>query len=51
MGRGCFELARHFDNVVGVDLSTRVIEVANKLKDNRYVCVYVCVSVWIGSIG
>lgn len=37
VGRGTFELARAgFQSVTGVDLSTRVIEVATKLKENRH---------------
>ncbi len=35
VGRGSFELARHFGEVVGVDLSNRVVEVATKLRENR----------------
>mmetsp|Transcript_12956 Transcript_12956/g.22861 ORF Transcript_12956/g.22861 Transcript_12956/m.22861 type:complete len:891 (+) Transcript_12956:156-2828(+) len=36
VGRGTFELTRLFDQVVGMDLSQRVIEVATKLKDQQH---------------
>ncbi|KAJ9513718.1 hypothetical protein QJQ45_015472 [Haematococcus lacustris] len=35
VGRGTFELARFFAQAVGIDLSTRVIEVASKLRENK----------------
>lgn len=35
VGRTCFNLASHFDAVVGVDISHRFIEVANKVKENK----------------
>lgn len=32
VGRGCFELARHFDQVLGLDFSARFINVANRMQ-------------------
>ncbi len=34
VGRASFELAKNFDNVVGIDFSARFIQVAQSLKDN-----------------
>lgn len=35
VGGASFELAKHFNNVIGVDISSQFIEAANKLKDGE----------------
>lgn len=33
MGRACFELAKHFDEVVGIDFSPRFVKIARRLQE------------------
>lgn len=36
-GRGTFELARHFDSVVGLDFTARLIRMATEMKERGYI--------------
>ncbi len=38
VGRSTFELASHFDQVTGIDYSTRFIDIANRIKKNGWAC-------------
>ena len=38
VGRACFELASHFDQVTGIDYSTCFIEIAQRIKKRGRVC-------------